>query len=508
MKKWFGKTLSVVLGLIVLGTNFIPIPAQASSAGNSLMSRWVPSRPAHTKIMEWQSRTVIEVKFVEGTFYRVSRGKMITLGSDNLSALQATLTAHPLQSIERLFTQSEEEISAEKMTLEVAASEQMPDLNLWYRFTVEEGTDAEALIDALNALPEVEIAYPAMLPSPLPTPSYIDQQVYITPATPGMDAKYAWSLAGGTGSNVTIVDIEYSFNQSHEDIPNVPVIGGEQYSYYGDDHGTAVLGELVSKNNGFGVTGIAYGAVAKFASACMDSNCSNYNPANAINSARTNTASGDIILIEQQTLVCGISDYGPLEWDQAVYDAIKLATSAGWNVVEAAGNRNVNLDGAGCSNKFNRAIRDSGAIIVGAGAPPNYSQTDRSRLYFSNYGSRVDVQGWGDNVVTTGYGDLYNDTGKNQWYTRTFGGTSSASPIVAGAVALLSSIAEQKGSIKSPAWIRSTLVGTGSSQQAATGFPVAQNIGPRPNLKVAIAEIMKKDPWLLFIIPSNFRTAP
>jgi hypothetical protein len=154
--------------------------------------------------------------------------------------------------------------------------------------------------------------------------------------------------------------------------------------------------------------------------------------------------------------------------------------------VEAAGNGSVNLDQAGCNNLFNRSVRDSGAIIVGAGSPPTYSQTDRSRLSYSTYGSRVDVQGWGYNVYTTGYGDLYSGTGKNQWYTAQFSGTSSASPIVTGAVALLSSISQQRGVTQTPAWIRSTLASTGSPQQSAPGYPASQKIGPRPNLTAAL----------------------
>jgi hypothetical protein len=149
----------------------------------------------------------------------------------------------------------------------------------------------------------------------------------------------------------------------------------------------------------------------------------------------------------------------------------------------------VNLDQAGCGNLFNRSVRDSGAIIVGAGSPTTYPQTDRSRLYFSTYGSRVDVQGWGYNVYTTGYGDLYSGTGKNQWYTAQFSGTSSASPIVTGAAALLSSISQQRGKLQTPAWIRSTLTSTGSPQQDDPGYPASENIGPRPNLKAAIAKL-------------------
>jgi hypothetical protein len=44
----------------------------------------------------------------------------------------------------------------------------MADLNLYYRLNIELDINPEALIDALNALPIVEIAYPEPLPPPPP----------------------------------------------------------------------------------------------------------------------------------------------------------------------------------------------------------------------------------------------------------------------------------------------------------------------------------------------------
>ncbi len=508
MNKWFKKSLFACLTLVLLAANVSPTIAQATETQNALAPRFAQTKPIHTKITDWQSRDVIQVKFAEGSTYRLRNGGITSLGSDPLDGIKAVFQAHPVKQIERLFTLPEEQIEADKVDIQSLSNEQLPDLNLWYRITLSKGTDAETLIDALNALPEVELAAPALLPAPLPTgpsndvqtsplpapllasPNYISQQGYLNTATNGIDAKYAWGLPGGNGKKVTIVDIEYSFNKNHEDLPNIPLIGGKMYNGFGNDHGTAVMGELVSKSNSYGVKGITYAAKVKFSSACMNSSCSNYNPANAVNTARAKTAYGDVILIEQQTAVCGGSDYGPLEWDQAVFDAIQLATQSGRIVVEAAGNGSVNLDGAGCGTAFNKAVRDSGAIIVGAGSPPSYPwQVDRSRLDYSTYGSRVDVQGWGYNVVTTGYGDLHKGSGKNQWYTAQFSGTSSSSPIVAGAAAILSSIAEQNGSQKSPDWIRSTLTSTGSPQQSDPSYPSSQHIGPRPDLKAAIAQL-------------------
>ncbi|MFL5259911.1 MAG: S8 family serine peptidase, partial [Hyphomicrobiales bacterium] len=189
---------------------------------------------------------------------------------------------------------------------------------------------------------------------------------------------------------------------------------------------------------------------------------------------------GDVIIIEQQIFVCqtAFSPYGPLEWLQPVFDAVSTATAKGIIVVEAAGNGNYNLDSAICNDKFNREVRDSLAIIVGAG-----SSTDHSRLSFSSYGSRVDVQGWGEKVTTTGYGDAFNPGDARQKYTYTFSGTSSATPIVAGAVLDVQGILKGcDAQLLAPAVMRQTLVDTGTPQ----GNPGTAHIGPLPHIKAAL----------------------
>jgi hypothetical protein len=96
-------------------------------------------------------------------------------------------------------------------------------------------------------------------------------------------------------------------------------------------------------------------------------------------------------------------------------------------------------------NPFNLSNPQSGAIIVGAGAPPpgTHGQNhgaDRSRLDFPNYGARVDVQGWGREVTSTGYGDLQGGSNEDFWYTDVFSGTSSASPIIVGTVGCMQGV--------------------------------------------------------------------
>ena len=67
-------------------------------------------------------------------------------------------------------------------------------------------------------------------------------------------------------------------------------------------------------------------------------------------------------------------------------------------------------------------------------------------------------------------------------YTNEFSGTSSASPIVAGAAVLLQSHAKREGRTLTPREVRELLQRTGSPQAGNTG----EQIGPRPDLRRAL----------------------
>jgi hypothetical protein len=193
-----------------------------------------------------------------------------------------------------------------------------------------------------------------------------------------------------------------------------------------------------------------------------------------------------------------------IEWWPDDFAAIKYAVAKGIVVVEAAGNGFENLDDPvynvpgtgfppGWTNPFNPANQSSGAVIVGAGAPPPGTNNvdhgpDRSRLNFSNHGSRVDAQGWGREVVTTGYGNLQGGTSEDLWYTNNFSGTSSASPVVVGALTNLQGIILAQGRPPLTSFEAITLLrATGSPQQDAPGRPISQRIGNRPDLRALVS---------------------
>jgi hypothetical protein len=338
--------------------------------------------------------------------------------------------------------------------------------------------------------------------APAVTPDFTARQLYLGPAPVGVDAPYAATLPGGRGTGVNIIDCEWSWNRTHEDLAVnqggvvVGAAGGNS------DHGTAVLGVMGGTRDARGVTGI-----------CPDSfrRCAAFSKPSAavIREAADKLSPGDLLLLEIHRAGPGASGVGQdgyiaVEWWPDDYDAIRYAISRGVIVVEAAGNGFRNLDDpiydtpapgfpAGWSNPFRRGARDSGAILVGAGAPPPGTHgrnwgADRSRLDFSNYGAAVDAQGWGREVTTTGYGDLQGGGDANVWYTDRFSGTSSASPIVTGALAATQGVLRARGQqLLTPARARLLLRQTGSPQQDEPGRPRTQRIGNRPDLRQLIA---------------------
>jgi hypothetical protein len=359
-----------------------------------------------------------------------------------------------------------------------------------------------------------------MMPSTLEAPSatidFTPREAYLDAAPTGIDARYAWTLPGGHGASVQVIDCEGAWRFTHEDLTVNQ--GGIIRTPTNDpgwrNHGTAVVGVIGGDVNTFGITGIAPHAHVR--------GCSIFDAGSlpgAIVAAADRLQPGDIILIEVQ-YGHPTKGYTATEWWPADFAAIRYAVNRGCIVVEAAGNGNNNLDDvvyntplsgfpADWRNPFNPANPSSGAVMVGAGNPPSgthgrtqhptYGEVyvDRARCFFSNYGSRVDCQGWGWEVTTAGYGDLQGGSSEDLWYTDQFSGTSSASPIVVGALASVQGILRAAGRVSlTPARARELLQKTGSPQQDAPGRPRSQRIGNRPNLRQLISLALQTREWI------------
>jgi hypothetical protein len=371
------------------------------------------------------------------------------------------------------------------------------------RRTIEQHPIVQAAyIKPVSTVPQLNTMMPSG-PSALgnPTPDFRGMQGYLQPSPAGIDAMFAWTQAGGQGKDVTVIDLEWGWQFSHEDLQANSrglLFGTNNWE---TNHGTAVIGTIGADDNGIGVTGICPEATMAAVS------FNGVQTATAIATAASLVQAGDILLLEIHRAGprYGFRErddqrgYIAIEWWPDDFAAIRSAVSRGIIVVEAAGNGGANLDDAlyntprpefppWWTNPFNRANRDSGAILVGAGAPPSGKfGPDRSRLDFSNFGSAIDAQGWGREVVSTGYGDLQAGTA-DRFYTARFSGTSSASPIVVGALACLQGVMRASGQLLTPNLARRILRITGALQQTSTAAasPMQERIGNRPDLRQAI----------------------
>lgn len=457
-----------------------------------------------------------------GAVLRVGSEGVASAGGADIRGLDAVASRNDI-TLRPLFG-PETRVQRETSEAAATATGPLPDLSVYYHVDApeaqleelaEELFDQEAVVAAYVKPPGEPPILNDMMPeatdAPPVTPDFVASQLYLEPAPGGVDARYAWTWPGGGGAGVSIIDCEWGWRFDHEDLTATQ--GGVVVGAGGTDtnHGTAVIGEISGDRNALGITGICPDAVISAAAFSMPT-------ATTIRLAADRLNAGDIILLE-------IHRAGPrnnfqaredqrgyiaVEWWPDDFAAIQYATSRGVIVVEAAGNGFENLDDAIYSvrpagfpvtwtNPFNRANRDCRAIIVGAGAPPPGTHgrnhgADRSRLDFSNYGALIDCQGWGREVTSTGYGNLQGGPDARFWYTETFSGTSSASPIVTGVLGSLQGALRAAGKpLMTPATARAWLRDTGSPQQDEPDRPASQRIGNRPDLRQLIQAHVKSD---------------
>ncbi|HPF65488.1 GEVED domain-containing protein, partial [Lentimicrobium sp.] len=481
------KKIHYLLVFCFLMDYAISNPLMAQSGGHEKSS---VSHPGYACEQQW-----IEVLFDRQSRVRMRNGTIIDLETNALEGVASILGALPWHEWYRMTDLPEPLLDQWEINGEQRTGEDLYNLNNIFRLKIPRGTDIWSLAAGLESLPGIYLARPVPKPMPLPAMppgSYQSQQGYLNAASnnpSGVNALYAWTQTGGTGTGVTVCDLEYSWNYNHADLTQAP---GSQINpnaisdpFNDNNHGTAVIGELVSDNNGWGTTGICYGATLMTCGTYWTSGIG-WDVPGAIAYAIAALSAGDIILLEQQwEYTSGTQNFIPIEWwtdyspnqqsYNGVYAAIVTAIANGIHVVEAGGNGNVNTQNL-------QWYGNSGAIIVGAGGAT--TSNNLQRLSFSSYGPRFDMQGWGENVFTTGYGTYYSSEGPNYYYRSDFSGTSSASPIVAGALAC--ALGYYNANISTipptPSYMRSHLATYGTPQVSGP----SGNIGPRADIQAAI----------------------
>ncbi len=494
------------------------VVSSASSA--AVFDRLVPDTRQTLNTQTKAPTGRIIVKFTDESQLLVTKSGLAGGDAMTLQRVQNLVDKYSKRSgLQRHFQASMEQIDADRLAGQRRAHHVLPNLNRYGVIDLsDQAEDQDELMLVLKAMladPAVETAFlePKAVPAALGfdafsgtytvpvipagvleqdldfsspvygtlsgTPDFSGTQGYLGEAPEGVNALAVNDVAGAHGNGLKIIDIEGAWVWEHEDLPDPffnPGLMHPDQSWR--DHGTAVLGEIRGTDNGFGVRGIAPEVAIGGVS------IRSFSVASAIDQAWRALDPGDVIVIElhapgPNANGQGQFGYVPMEYWQDNFDAILLATANGRIVCEAAGNGSQNLDDDVYGLTFDRDFRDSGAIMCGAAnrlAVPEW---------FTNYGSRLDLNGWGSSVTTLGYGDLQGSPNfpEVEFYTSHFSGTSSATPIVTGAVLALQGIVKAgSNTTLDPILMREILSQTGSP---ASGI---KHIGPRPDILAAWTE--------------------
>src|SRR5262245_45923092 len=216
---------------------------------------------------------------------RASPSALTSAANVDVSSLESVLAKHQA-ALKPLFDVPEEHLQTEAAALAKTATGDVPNLSVYYNVQAPDA-NLDALAAELRAHDLVDGAYvkpageaPIMAPldpgtlndmmpraddAPPVSPDFTTRQGYLEVAPGGIDARYAWTQAGGGGAGVNIIDCEWAWNLTHEDLTGSQ--GGVVAGAAGGDnnHGTAVQGEMGGNRNGLGVTGICPDAFRRFA---------------------------------------------------------------------------------------------------------------------------------------------------------------------------------------------------------------------------------------------------
>lgn len=318
----------------------------------------------------------------------------------------------------------------------------------WFRVHCADLRATEQLCADLRDNAVVTHAYREPIPHgsslgdvPPVTPSFAAQQLHLLAAPTGHAITGVQGVLGARGRGVRLVMVEEDWILDHEDVTQVRparFLGNVPAGNLGiGNHGIAGSSLLAADRDQFGISGIVDEADMRFVSLTV-----NGGTANSLVIAALNCPPGGVVMMVLQFLLAQVAndDWVPVEYFQSEYDAVRTVTSLGCIVVASAANGRRSLDDPRHLRRFDRGFRDSGAIFVGATV-----DGPLVRASYSNYGSRVDVNGWGENIVAAGYGTMYLPN--NDWrqsYTAGFAGTSASTPIVTGVVTALQGAAQQQ----------------------------------------------------------------
>jgi subtilisin family serine protease len=421
-------------------------------------------------------------------------------------AMRGVLQRYGLLEARRVF--SEEQIQIEQTRLDLAraaasagtispdqigALERLPPRSSFIRLRFPATISPSDLTAALKSVPEVSKAevVPTAKPPMLalselaPTDPAVGNGVPDPDPATGLESQWylhrtrvpqAWQFS--RGANVVIADIDWGYRTSHQEFRsaiektyNAFDGGSDVTKGTSAAHGTAVMGIAAARADGIAIAGYAPEAALWALQGDSGPNGRVFDEpwAEALDFIRRTDAQGrrKVVIFEVQT-----GQGGNYEQVPSVHREIRAAIADGCVVCVAAGNGNRPADRTDSGAQFD----PTGSILVGATA---YDPVSNKRAFFSNFGSRIVVSAPGDIDH-----DMTCGQASDQAYRNGFGGTSGATPKVAGTVALMLSVNPSLTHNE----VRDILAGTGSTPTEDPGKP----IGTFLNTEAAVAEALRR----------------
>lgn len=325
-----------------------------------------------------------------------------------------------------------------------------------------------------------------------PTPDFETLQAYLEqPGSryKGMNIRKVWDKQV-VGRGVRVHFSDGGIYANHEDLRGNPDLNIINHGPNDDPgHGTASVGLLLARANGMGMTGICHASELYLYDNRATKHYNVQTPKDLLRYVRP----GDIVGVNRQTAnINAMTTFLPSLHDQLWWDATRQLTERGAVVVNAASN------GSYATDSSKRAIAnfgvdlsewpyfldhgDADAILIGAchswdGKPHQYSNY--------NYRYRM-LNSWGDSVATLGYGVLQDKDDNDRDYTDNYGGTSSATPLVTGALALIQSYAIEHHHVYLNANQMHLLVMESGYKDATLPHADVLPMGARPNVHGAL----------------------